>query len=311
MPATIGRDPERAAVERLLDGDSTRLTGLVLEGEAGIGKTAVWRDAVFLARERGYMTLTCRPAQAETALAFASLADLLEPIDDRTIAALPGPQRHALEVALLRAGSRAVAAQSRAVAAGVVSLLRELARSQPVLLGIDDIQWLDPSSAAALSFALRRLGDERLAVLLSRRSDDSVQPGVLGLETEFPDHVERVRLGPLNLGALYHLLRSHLGVAYPRPMLQRIERASGGNPLYAIELARAYEALERRPGPGEPLPIGRLVDLIGVRVAALSATTRDALLAAASMAAIQPMAQWPQPSARAARLHSPGQSAPA
>ena len=284
MPAIIGRDSERAAVERLLDEGSSRLTALVLEGEAGIGKTTVWRDAVVLAGERGHATLTCRPAQAETTLAFASLADLLEPIEDRTIAALPGPQRHALEVALLRAGPRAVAAQGRAVAAGIVTLLRDLARSQPVLLGIDDVQWLDPSSSAALAFALRRLGDEHIAVLLSRRSDDSPNTGVLGLELEFPDRLDRVHIGPLNLGALYHLLRSHLGVTYPRPMLQRLGRASGGNPLYAIELARAYEALDRDPAPGEPLPMGRLVDLIGARIAALPAGARHALLAVASMA---------------------------
>jgi DNA-binding CsgD family transcriptional regulator len=285
MPLTIGREFERAAVERLLDGGSARLTALVLEGEAGIGKTTVWRDAVHLARERGYAILTCRPSQAETTLAFASLADLLEPIDDLTIAKLPGPQGRALGVALLRAGPHALATQGRAVAAGVVSLMRELARSQPVLLGIDDVQWLDPSSSAALSFALRRLGDERLAVVVSRRSDESNNPGdVLGLDGEFPDRVERVRLGPLNLGALYHLLRSHLGATYPRPMLQRIERASGGNPLYAIELARAYQALDRAPGPGEPLPMGRLADLIGVRIAALPVSTRQALLAVASLA---------------------------
>jgi hypothetical protein len=120
MPATIGRDPEQAAVERLLDAGSGRLTALVLEGEAGIGKTTVWRDAVHLGRERGYLVLTARPGQAETTLAFASLADLLEPIADRTIAALPSPQRDALEVALLRAGPRDVAAQGHAVAAGVV-----------------------------------------------------------------------------------------------------------------------------------------------------------------------------------------------
>ena len=280
----IGRDLERAAVERLLDASSARLAALVLEGEAGIGKTTVWRDAVRLADERGYLTLTCHPAQAETALAFASLADLLQPIDDRAIAALPAPQRHAVEVALLRAGPSGVAAQGRAVAAGVVSLLRELARSQPVLLGIDDVQWLDPQSSAALSFALRRLGDERLAVVLSQRSDGRIGPGLLGLERELPDRLDRVRLGPLNLGALYHLLRSQLGVVYTRPVLRRIERASGGNPLYALELARAYEALDRRPGPGEPLPMGRLVDLIAARIAALPAAARESLLAVASMA---------------------------
>lgn len=284
MPTMIGRDYERAAAERLLDAGEARLAVLVLEGEAGIGKTTVWRDAVDLARKRGGLTLTCRPAQAETTLAFASLADLLAPIDDQAFAGLPGPQRHALEAALLRAGPSAVAAQARAVAAGVITLLRGLARSQPVLIAIDDVQWLDPSSSAALAFALRRLGDERVAVLLARRVDAPSEPVSLGLDREFPERVERVRVGPLNLGALYHLLRSHLGAVYACPLLQRIERASGGNPLYALELARAYETLDRRPGPGEPLPMGRLVDLIAGRIGALPAATRQALLAVASLA---------------------------
>ncbi len=280
----IGRDPERAAIERLLDAGSERLAALVIGGEAGIGKTTIWRAAVELAGERGYLTLTCRPAEAETTLAFASLADLLEPVGDEAIAALPDPQRHALEVALLRAGPRAVATQPRAVAAGVVSLLRKLADAGPVLLGIDDVQWLDPQTSAALSFALRRLSEGRIALLLSQRTDKRTGTVPLGLDREVPERVSRVKLGPLNLGALFHLLRTHLGVIYPRPLLQRIERASAGNPLYALELARAYEALGRRPAPGEPMPVGRLVDLIEARIAALPTTTRRALLAVASMA---------------------------
>ena len=281
MPRIVGRDPERAVVELVLDAGLERFAALIVEGDAGIGKTTVWRDATRAAAERGYLVLACRPAEAEAALAFASLADLLEPIGDEVLASLPEPQRHALAVALLRAGPSGVAPQARAVAAGVVSVLRGLARRQPVLVAIDDVQWLDRQTEAALAFAVRRLSDERIAVVLSERG--SRTDAALGLDHEPAERVKRVRLGPLNLGALYHLLRSHLEIVYPRPVLQRIERASGGNPLYALELARAHDALERRPSPGEPLPTGRLTDLIAARIARLPAATRDALLAIASI----------------------------
>lgn len=282
MPGIVGRDSERAALERMLDAGSEGIAVAAIDGEAGIGKTAVWREAVRLGAERGYRVLTARPAEAEATLAFASLADLLEPIGDEQLAILPAPQRHALEVALLRTGPSGVTPQARAVAAGVATLLRDLARTRPVLIAIDDVQWLDRQTDAALSFALRRLGTERIALILTQRVQRSV-PDPLGLRREHPDRVVRVHLGPLNLAALYHLLRNQLGVTYPRAVLRRIEDVSGGNPLYALELARAHEAVGRRPGPGEPMPIGRLQDLIAARIARLPVATRRALLAVASL----------------------------
>jgi DNA-binding CsgD family transcriptional regulator len=283
MPSVVGREPELEAIERLLDDARSRFRSLVLEGEAGIGKTTVWREAVRRADEAGFRVLASRPAQAEATLAYASLADLFRPLGDGVLDGLPEPQRRAIDIALLRRQGRATS-DSRAAATAVLSILTSFAH-EPVLLAIDDAQWLDASSSAALSFALRRLPeDSALGVLASVRLEEGTAAIPLGLNdvSQAPEHV---RLSPLSLSALYHVLSANLGAVPPRPLLQRIEQESGGNPLFALELARALAELGERPGPGEPLPVpDSLAALLRRRVERLPAETRDALLAAALLA---------------------------
>jgi DNA-binding CsgD family transcriptional regulator len=283
MSSVVGREPELEAIERLLDDARSRFRALVLEGEAGIGKTTVWREAVRRAQAAGFRVLACRPAQAEATLAYASLGDLFRPVGDDVLDGLPEPQRRAIDIALLRREGRA-SSDSRAAATAVLSILGALAR-EPVLLAIDDAQWLDASSAAALSFALRRLPDDAtLGVLASVRPEEGTASIPLGL-TDVTEPAERIRLSPLSLSALYHVLRANLGDVPPRPLLQRIELESGGNPLFALELARALAELGERPVPGEPLPVpDGLAALLHRRVERLPADTRDALLAAALLA---------------------------
>jgi DNA-binding CsgD family transcriptional regulator len=155
----------------------------------------------------------------------------------------------------------------------VHSLLR---RCTPVLIAIDDVQWLDGASAAVLSFALRRLGDADVRVLLTQR---------VGSETTLPElRAERVSLGPLSLSGIHHVIREELGQVFPRPTLQRVVQATGGNPLFAVELARALAETGARPGPGEPLPVpDTLGALMQTRIARLSDAARDALLVCASL----------------------------
>lgn len=281
MASVVGRDPELAAIERFLDTARSRVVGLVLEGEAGIGKTTVWREAVRVAEERGYTVLRSRPAEAEATLAFTALADLLEPVGEDVFSELPDPQKHALEVALLRTSPRRPVSHQRAVATGVLSLLRALAGT-PVVVAIDDAQWLDRSSATALSFALRRLDAESpIAVLMAVRLENGQARTPLAVQ-DARGSAKRVRLGPLSLSALYHVIRAELDLVFPRPTLQRIEQVSGGNPLFAVELARVLEEHGGRPGPGEPLPVsGELLELLGARIQRLPAGSREALLAAA------------------------------
>ena len=233
MTAVVGRDDALAQIERFLDEARHRYLAFVLEGEPGIGKTTVWREAVRRGEEAGFRILACRPAQAEAKLAFAALADLLRDVEADVFSELPEPQRNALDAALLRRRAETGRIDPRAVATALASVLARLAQTSPLLVAIDDVQWLDQPSAAALSFALRRLDDSSsMAVLVALRLESAHRPNVLGL-----DRIERVRLGPLNLGALYHVIRSNLETVFPRPTLQRVEQASRGNPLFALEIA--------------------------------------------------------------------------
>src|SRR4051812_13432706 len=225
----VGRDSERTALADFLaraDGPAA----LLLEGDAGIGKTTLLRDALDHAGER--RVLACRPAPAETRLAFAALADLLDGVD---LSPLPAPQRRALEVALLHAEGTA---DAHAVAAGLLGLRRRgwgvarrpaggpadapggaagllglLRWAGPVVVAIDDVQWLDAASRAAIEFARRRLTREPVAVLLAQRGTGE-PPLALGLP------VRRLQPAPLGRGALHRLLFAPLGGSCPRPLAQ-------------------------------------------------------------------------------------------
>jgi DNA-binding CsgD family transcriptional regulator len=280
MRSVVGREAELATVERLLDCGLERYSALVLSGEAGIGKTTVWHEAVRIGEEAGFRVFRSRPVQAEARLGFAALSDLLSPLDEDAIAALPEPQRDALDAALLRAAPRAVGSGSRAVSAGLLSVLRRVAADFPVLVAVDDVQWLDRPSEAALAFALRRLEPSTpIAVLIAQRVDGRATDP-LGFSNLPASERERVVLGPLSLSALYHVIHAKLEVVVPRPTLQRIAAASGGNPLLAIELARALAEAGARPGPGEPLPVpDETVELLASRIARLPEPAREAMLA--------------------------------
>src|SRR5258707_4998664 len=145
------------AVHEFLAAAATTPSALVLEGEPGIGKTTLWSAAVEWARERGFRVLSARPAEAESVFAYASVADLLGGVDGTAWANLPAPQRLAVDRALLRAEPGGVATDQRAVAAGFLSVVNALADEGPGLVAIDDLQWLDPSSAHVVGFLARRV----------------------------------------------------------------------------------------------------------------------------------------------------------
>src|SRR4051794_20804539 len=157
--AVVGRQEELTAVERLIDALEDGPAALLLEGEAGIGKTTVWSAGIEAARASGLVVLVCRGSGAEARLGYAALTALLAEVDGEPMAGLPAPQRGALPAALLRAGpAGGPPPDPRAVATGFLTLLEDLAAAgRPLLLAIDELQWLDRSSAAALRFAVRRL----------------------------------------------------------------------------------------------------------------------------------------------------------
>jgi DNA-binding CsgD family transcriptional regulator len=272
----VGREHELAAIAEFLEADAAACA-VVIEGEPGIGKTTVWEAAVTAAAERGFQPLRARPGGSEAKLAFSGLADLLGEALPGVLSELPPPQRRALEIALLLEDGGGKRADRRAVAAGSLSALRALSTAAPLLVAIDDAQWLDRSSAAALEYAARRLRGNPVALLIVRRLN--AEPGLE--RTLAPERVLRVSVGSLDFVALNTLLHARLGTVLSRPLLRRIHEVSGGNPFFALELAREPERLE--PGRGLPLTLDLLVR---GRVSALPEEARTALLAAA--AASQP-----------------------
>ena len=281
-PDLVGRDEELAAVVAFLESTASLPGALVLEGEAGIGKTTLLRAGIMAASQSGFCVVSTRPAEAESSLSFVALGDLLEEQLGKVEDALPDPQRQALRVALLLSEPEGGPPDQRAVGIGVLSTLRALAGTAPLLVAIDDLQWLDRGSATVLQFALRRLDNEPIALLAACRSGQEQVP--LELEAAFPERVHRVRVGPLSLGALARLLRDRLDTTFARPTLRRIHESSGGNPFFALELARALERHGRPLDPGEPLPVpARVHELARGRLASLPAETGAALRAAAAL----------------------------
>ena len=266
----VGREPELAALDQFLHEPGA----LLLTGEPGIGKTTLWEAGIESARTRGLRVLTARPSGAEAELSFAALTDLLEDVESEALAGLPVPQRRALEVALLRAAPEAGPAEPRAIGLAFLNALRALSADEPLLIAIDDVQWLDASSEDALAFAARRLGDAAIGFLLTKRSDSASA-------VEHALAPARLEVTPLSLGATRRVLYERLGLSLSRRVLRQIVDAAGGNPLFAVELGRAL-AEWGPPEIGEHIAAPEaLEDLVGARVARLPDDQRRLLLAVA------------------------------
>jgi DNA-binding CsgD family transcriptional regulator/tetratricopeptide (TPR) repeat protein len=281
-PRPIGRDAEIAQICGYLSVPAAAPAAVAITGDIGIGKTTVWRHVV-QAAHRASRVLSCQPALAERPLAFSALDDLLGDVADEIIPALPSPRRIAVEAALLRDLSPPSSAgrfqagharpQRRVMARGVLDMLRILTRDAPLVIAVDDAQWLDPPSAAVLEFCFRRLDGELVSIVLTFRTADPVP---LGLDRVLPsDRLKRVPLGPLTLGAIGEILRSRLDATLPRHALTRLYDASGGNPFYALEWARALLDMPSMSRTNEPIPIPPgLGALVRRRVRRLSGESR-------------------------------------
>ncbi len=281
MPSgVVSRSVELQAVTHFLISARARVSGLVIAGEAGIGKTTLWQTALDEAVERGFRVLSARVGATESVLAYSSLADLIADINLDVIAALPPLQRLAVDRVMLRAGGEGPATDQRVVAAAFLSALEKVAIDAPILLAVDDVQWLDTSSKEALAFAARRLKGT-VGVLVAERTESDTDIATSWLELSRPDAVARVRVRPMGLEGIRATIAAKLDRTLPRPKLVKIAEISGGNPFYAIELARA---MSDEATTAEPALPGTLTELVRRRIGRLVGDVREVLLAAACLA---------------------------
>jgi hypothetical protein len=273
-PEIVGREPELGSLRTFIDEVREGPAVISLEGEAGIGKSTLWLASVRYARMRGVRVLSSRPAEAERKLAHVGLGDLFEPVLDGALACLTPPRRRALEVVLLRDEVPGDRVDERALAVAVRDVLQLLAKDTRILIAIDDVQWLDPSSSSVLAFALRRLELEPVRLLLGSRLTDGVPTAVLE-HALAAQKVQRISVGPLSVGALHRVLRQRSDRPFARQTLLRIHEHSGGNPFVAIELGRA---LGTGAHPAAPLPVTHTIEeLLRAGISGLSTCARQGL----------------------------------
>jgi DNA-binding CsgD family transcriptional regulator len=266
----FGREGEMRALEDRLDGAHARGGALLIRGEAGVGKSSVLAAAKSAASARGMSVLTAAGVRSETNLPFTGLVDLVRPILDG-IGHLAGPQQNALRAAF--GLSEAPAADLFLIALGALELLAEFASNSPLLVVVDDFQWLDQSSANVIAFIARRLQSEPIVLLLTSRE----VPEIL-LDDVVPD----LHLGGLDRDAATALLRArHPGL--PHAIRDRVLNESAGNPLALVELPKAITSKFSRGGLLPPhLPLTtRLERAFASRISDLPLPSRQLLLTAA------------------------------
>ncbi len=276
----VSRPVEFRAVAEFLRSAAGQISGLVIEGEAGIGKTTLWLAAIDQARERGFDVLSTRVGEAESVLAYAAVADLLGEVNPAVLASLHDVQRLAVDRVLLRASTEGPPTDQRVVAAALASVVDSLAKDSPVLVAIDNVHWLDTSSQAAIAYAARRFKG-RVGLLITERCDPHRGNALSWLQLATPDRIERIRIGPLSIGGLHALISQRLGRSFARPTMVRIAEISGGNPFYALELARAIHIGSSRAQPSLP---ATLAELMRLRIGSLEGPAGEILLAAATVA---------------------------
>lgn len=271
----IERPAELRALMRFLLSMSEHPAGLAIEGDAGIGKTTLWLSGVAAARERGYHVISARAGAAETVLAYTTIADLLGDVDHTIVERLPEVQRLAVDRVLLRTTAQGPSTDESVVAAAFAAIVTRLSATAPVLVAIDDVQWLDPSSHAVLAAVARRFTGP-IGLLLTERTEHEGEGAAVHLRLG-SGRFDTLRVGPLSLRGLHTLISQRLGRSFPRPTMARIAEISAGNPFYALELARAIDA----GGSLSKLP-ATLAELMRMRIGRLDTDAQHLLLAAAS-----------------------------
>ena len=267
----LGRDAELGRVRRLLDDARGGAGGgLLVLGEPGIGKTALLEAAAGAGSDAGFRVLRATGIEVETELAFSGAFELLRPLADG-IAGLPERQAGALRAAFAETADREV--DGFAVAAAVLSLLAEASATAPVLCLVDDAQWLDAASVTALSFAVRRIESERIAMIVAARNRPDGE--------RWPRGIPVLVLPGLDDAPARELLVSTAGQDLPEAVASALLPAGRGNPLALRELVGALEPAELggRASLPDPLPVGGgIAETYRREVGELPARARAAML---------------------------------
>ena len=280
----VGRAAELATASSFLDGIAERAHALVIEGDAGIGKSAMYRAIVDDAAARGYVVLRCAGEETEARLSFIGLTDLIGDVVDEFAAPLPPVQVEALDLALSRRrGDAGSTPDPKAAGIALRSLLVNVAAHSPVLIAVDDVGWLDDSTLSSLAFVARRIEDLPIGLLTTLRIPaEDVDPMRLDRALG-PDRFHRISLGPLPIDPIVRIVEARFPGRFAQPVLRRIAAASGGNPLFALDIARSLDPSTPLEA-GEPLPVpDSLHALVANRIASLSEPARMSLLAAAAL----------------------------
>lgn len=275
-----GRDGEIELMDRLADRTPAAAGGLLLVGEPGIGKSSLWTHGVAALRRTGVRILATTCVEAESEMPYAGLDDLLGPLLDQYAATLPPPQRAALDGALLR-GHTDHPIDGRTVAVGVLALLRRALDRGPVVLAVDDLQWLDADTEQCLAYAARRLRDRPLTVLLTTRDESPLWHPPHGTEVTTLaatlEGVPRVSLRPLPDSSIGRMLSDRLGITLSREESTQIADETGGNPFWALQFGQAWgDGIEG----ASPRSLGELVPK---RIADLDPPVLDAACLVAAL----------------------------
>ena len=261
----VGRHDELETINTWLH--AAFATAFVIEGEPGIGKTTVWAEAVRVAREEDRQVLRCRPRPSDAGLPNVGLTDLLRSVPDEAFQNLPPPQRRPLEVATLRRDADEGDLEPRAVGTALTAMLASLANQRPLLLAVDDAQWLDAASLAVLPAFARDAAPHRVLLLVgvARGVPDAerfdVLQGRLGRDLEGA----LIRLARLDQTALAELVAWAVpayGADERDRLVRRVERDTAGIPLLAVALLEAVAAGYRLApdAPAWPTPARTLID---------------------------------------------------
>jgi DNA-binding CsgD family transcriptional regulator len=271
-PPLLGREAEVARVDELVDALPGRGGALLVGGDAGIGKSVLLRRARSRAAAGGMRTLAAVGVESEAALAFAGLHQLLVPVLDLATA-LPPPQQGALRAAF---GESAEVEPDRfLVAVAAFGLICEAAAAGPLLIVLDDAQWLDPSSLAALTFVAHRLEAEQVALIAAVRDGHWTPLGDARLPI--------LRLEPLAAEPAIELLRRAAPDLAPL-IRDRVLAEAAGNPLAVVELARVVplaDAAGERLAPPPPTLTTRLEQAFAADLDQVPPAARLLMLAAA------------------------------